>query len=194
MNLAEASNAAKKMLGNQWVKWIHGGSAPANTATEKKMNVINSSINPKHCASCLNMNGCCFVKDKSPDNPLHEHCHCYYEDSGIPDVQVTSSMAKYTEYVFNVGNDEGKDALFEAWGYSIYDADYIKSEIERQALLAYQCGDYILGSRNEYGQRINTVIHLKRRDTGADVSFVSGWMSYPDGRLVLITPYGGKRK
>ena len=58
-------------------------------------------------------------------------------------------------------NDAGKDALFEAWGYSIYDAEYIKSEIERQALSAYQCGDYILGSRNEYGQRINTVIHLK---------------------------------
>ena len=57
MNLAEANNYAKKMLSNHWVKWIRGGSAPANTATEKKTNVINSSLNPKHCASCLNMNG-----------------------------------------------------------------------------------------------------------------------------------------
>ena len=78
MNLAEASNLAKKTLSNQWVKWIHRGSAPANTAAEKNRNVIASSINPKHCASCLNMNGCCFVKDKSPENPLHENCHCYY--------------------------------------------------------------------------------------------------------------------
>lgn len=105
-----------------------------------------------------------------------------------------SSFVFNKDYCYIVGSDEGKDGLFEAWGYSIYDAEYIKSEIERQALSAYQCGDYILGSRNEYGQRINTVIHLKKRDTGADVSFVSGWMSYPDGRLVLITPYGGRRK
>ena len=34
MNLAEASNLAKKTLSNQWVKWIHRGSAPTNTATE----------------------------------------------------------------------------------------------------------------------------------------------------------------
>ena len=47
MNLAEASNLAKKTLSNQWVKWIHRGSAPANTATEKSINVIASSINPK---------------------------------------------------------------------------------------------------------------------------------------------------
>ena len=153
--------------------------------------MISSIMN--HCASCLNMNGCCFVKDKSPNNPPHGFCHCYYENIEIPDIRITSAIEKFTNYVFNVGNDEGKNALFESWGYSIQDAEYIKREIERQALLAYQCGEYILGSRNEYGQRINTVIHLKRRDTGEEVSFVAGWMSYPDGRLVLITPYGGKK-
>ena len=194
MNLAEANTYAQKILGSQWVKWIHHGSAPARTATEKKMNVIKSAIFPKHCASCLNMNGCCFIKDKSPENPLHDNCHCYYEEIGIPDVQVTSAMEKYTNYIFSIGNDGGKNALFGAWGYSVYDADYLKSEIERQAKLAYQCGDYILGSRNEYGQRINIVVQLETKHTGEKVSFVSGWMSYPDGKLVLITPYGGKRK
>lgn len=194
MNLAEASNLAKKTLSNQWVKWIHRGSVPANTATEKNINVIASSINPKHCANCLNMNGCCFVKDKSPENPLHENCHCYYEDIGIPDIKVESAMGKYTNYVFNVGNDKGKNALFEAWGYSIFDAEYVKREIDRQALLAYQSGDYILGKRDGHGQRINIVVQLKAKNTGESISFVSGWMSYPDGRLVLATPYGGKRK
>ena len=108
MNLAEASNLAKKTLSNQWVKWIHRGSTPANTATEKNMNVIASSINPNHCASCLNMNGCCFVKDKSPENPLHEHCHCYYENIGIPDVKTLCAVQKFTDYIFNEGNDKGK--------------------------------------------------------------------------------------
>lgn len=85
------------------------------------MNVINSSINPKHCDCCLNMNGCCFVKDKSPQNPLHEHCHCYYEDIGIPDVTATSAIEKFTKYIFNDTIDDGKKELFERWGYTFID-------------------------------------------------------------------------
>ena len=53
-----------------------------------------------------------------------------------------------------------------------------------------QCGEYELGSLDGYGQRINVVIHLKRKDTGEDVTFVAGWMVYPDGKVVLTTPYG----
>ena len=74
----------------------------------KNMNVIASSINPKHCANCLNMNGCCFVKDKSPENPLHERCHCYYENIGIPDVKIISAIEKYTKYIFDNKKTKGK--------------------------------------------------------------------------------------
>ncbi len=192
MNLTEASNVAKKTLSNQWVKWIHRGSAPANTATEKNMNVIASSINPKHCASCLNMNGCCFVKDKSPDNPLHEHCHCYYEAIGIPDVQTMSVIEKYTKYIFDDEKNKGKKALLELWGYTVNDSHDLKKEIEKQAFLAFQSGEYELGEMDGHGQRINIVIHLQRKGTGTTVSFVTGWMSYPSGKLVLITPFGGR--
>lgn len=192
MNLAEASNLAKKTLDSQWVKWIHRGSAPAHTATEKNMNVINSSINPKHCACCLNMNGCYFVKDKSPENPLHEHCHCYYEDIGIPDVAATSAIEKFTKYIFNDTIDDGKKELFERWGYTFIDSSALQKEFEKQARLSYQCGDYVLGKRTGHGQRINVVMHLKRKNSGQEVTFDTGWMVYPDGKLLLITPYGGK--
>ena len=137
------------------------------------------------------MNGCYFVKDKSPNNPLHENCHCYYENIGMPDVQATSTIRKYTDYIFNSEKMNGKDALFGIWGYTILDSEFLKKEIEKQSFLAYQSGDYMLGKRNEYGQRISTVIHLKRKDNGTEVTFVAGWMSYPDGRIVLTTPYGG---
>ena len=192
MNLAEASNLAKKTLSNQWVKWIHRGSAPANTATEKNMNVINSTINPKHCASCLNMNGCCFVKDKSPENPLHERCHCYYENIGIPDVKIISAIEKYTKYIFDNEKNKGKKALWELWGYTVIDSHNLKEEIEKQAFLAFQSGEYALGDMDGHGQRINIVINLKRKDTGKTIPFVTGWMSYPNGKLVLITPFGGR--
>ena len=55
-----------------------------------------------------------------------------------------------------------------------------------------QRGEYELGEMDGHGQRINIVINLKRRETGAMVPFVSGWMSYPSGKLVLITPFGGR--
>ncbi|MCR4725870.1 MAG: hypothetical protein K5753_01460 [Clostridia bacterium] len=193
MELSQANDYVKKMLSCEWVKWIHPGSMPAKTAAERKNYAENPAVNTRHCASCLNMNGCCFVKGNCPENPLHEHCHCYYEEVGGLNVQTRSAIEKYTKYVFNQGKDKGKKTLFEEWGFSIINAETLKKEIDRQAQIAFQCGEYVLGKRDGYGQRINIVIHLKTKDTGETVSFVSGWMAYPDGELVLATPYGGKK-
>lgn len=190
MELSQANDYVKKMLSCEWVKQIHPGSIPAKTVTERKNYAENPAVNTRHCARCLNMNGCCFVKGKCPENPLHEHCHCYYEDIPVSDLKTISSIEKYTKYIFNNEKNKGKKALLEKWGYSIYDADFLKSEIEKQAQLAIQCGEYELDVLDGYGQRIDTVIHLKRKDTGEDVTFVAGWMVYPDGEIVLVTPYG----
>ncbi len=194
MELSQANVYVKKMFSCEWVKWIHPGSAPAETSAAKRGNVDNALLNSRHCASCLNMNGCCFEKGNCPENPLHEHCHCHYEDIGTITVRATSVIEKYTKYIFENEKNKGKKALFEAWGFSSLDSDFLKKEIERQAQIAFQCGDYILGKRNEYGQRISIVIHLKRKDTGEEIAFVTGWMSYPDGRIELNTPYGGKNE
>ena len=191
MELSQANDYVKKMLSCKWVKWIHPGSEPAETSVAKRGNVDNALLNSKYCASCLNMNGCCFVKGNCPENPIHEHCHCHYEEIETINIRATSVLEKYTKYIFDDDNNEGKKALFEAWGFSILDSDYLKTEIERQAQIAFQCGDYILGKRNEYGQRISIVIHLNRKDTGEEITFIAGWMSYPDGRIELTTPYGG---
>ena len=39
---------------------------------------------------------------------------------------------------------------------------------------------------------MNIEIKLKRKDKDGYVTFRSGWMVYPNGRIVLTTPYGGK--
>ena len=82
--------------------------------------------------------------------------------------------------------------MFESWGYSIIDSEYLQQEFIKQAKLAYSVGEYELGKLDKYGQRINVVIKLKWKNTNEYVSFVSGWMVYPNGRTVLTTPYGGK--
>ena len=69
-----------------------------------------------------------------------------------------------------------------------------KKEIEKQANLAYSVGDYELGKLDKYGQRINIAITLKRKDKNEYVTFRSGWMTYPNGRIALTTPYGGKKQ
>ena len=82
--------------------------------------------------------------------------------------------------------------MFESWGYSIIDSEELKNMIEKQAQLSYSIGEYNLGKLNEYGQRINVVIELKRKNKDGSITFYSGWMVYPNGRIVLTTPYGRK--
>lgn len=56
----------------------------------------------------------------------------------------------------------------------------------------YLLGDFSLGNLDKQGQRINIKVKITRRDTGEPVSFVTGWMVYPNGQIQLVTPYGGK--
>ena len=193
MNLQQAKNYTTKLLSINWVKWVHEGSKPANTSVDKSLNVINA-LTSKHCAMCLNLNGCCFVKEKCPKQPLHPNCHCYVID--IPSITASANcpIEKFTKYVFISSLIDDKKQLFELWGYDIMDSQYLQQEFIKQAKLAYSVGDYELGLLNDFGQRIKIEITLKKKNKNEYVTFVSGWMVYPDGKIILTTPYGGKSK
>ena len=49
-----------------------------------------------------------------------------------------------------------------------------------------------MGKLDKYGQRISIRISIPRKDTGETVSYITGWMVYPNGEIQLTTPYGGK--
>ena len=97
-------------------------------------------------------------------------------------------------YLFNTTGlyTHTKEKLFAQWGYTVDDARWLQAEMERQAREKYLFGEYTLGELNDNGQRISIRISIPRRDTSEIVSFVTGWMVYPDGRIQLTTPYGGK--
>ena len=78
--------------------------------------------------------------------------------------------------------------------YDIIDSQYLKQEFIKQAKLAYSVEYYELGLLNDFGQRINIEITLKKKNTNEYATFVSGWIVYPDGKIILATPYGGKSK
>ena len=50
----------------------------------------------------------------------------------------------------------------------------------------------MLGKLNQDGQRISIRVEIPRKDKSETVSFVTGWMVYPNGHIQLTTPYGGK--
>lgn len=164
----------------EWVQWVHH----------------NDGVS--HCQECLKLDGCWFQKDNVPFCQRHFFCHCTLEPLDYATV-VTRSIAvsdysKYVPYLFNTngGYTHNKEKLFKEWGYTAEDADWLKAEIERQGREKYISGDYQLGKLNDKGQRISIRITITRRDTGTEVSFITGWMVYPDGRIQLTTPYGGK--
>ena len=191
--LREAKEYTIKMLSQQWVQWIHNGTKPATSSAEKTNNAIIGAVS-SHCAMCLNLNGCCFVKDKCPPKPLHPKCHCYTIDMPTINADAQCPIEKFTKYVFVPSDISDKYQLFALWGYDIMDAEYLQKEFERQALIAYSTGNYELGLLNEYGQRIYVNIKLKNKTINAEISCLSVWMVYPNGKIVLVTPYGGKKR
>lgn len=82
--------------------------------------------------------------------------------------------------------------MFKSWGYDVNDSAYLKSEVEKQGLKKYILGDYKLGLLNKYGQLISIRIETPNKNTGNTVFFIAGFMVYPNGKIQLTTPYGGK--
>ena len=164
----------------EWYKWVH------------------QNLSQNHCEECLKLNGCWFEKGNIPKWPHHLFCHCVLENVLYHDVltkaSIHSDYSKFDPYLFNTTGTypHNKEKLFEEWGYTVSNAEWLKQEIEKQCLKKYISGDYTLGKLNKDGQRISIRVEIPRKDTMGKVSFITGWMVYPNGHIKLTTPYGGK--
>lgn len=163
-----------------WVRWTHHAEGKT------------------HCEECLMLDGCWFREDQAPPCPHHPSCHCTLDpiDPAVVSVCATaySYYSKYDPYLFNTTGlqTHNKEKLFKKWGYTVDDARWLQAEIERQAQEKYIAGDYQLGRLNENGQRLSIRVTIPRKDNGDTVSFITGWMAEPNGKIRLTTPYGGK--
>ena len=121
----------QKSDGPQWVKWVHqfGGKS--------------------HCQECLMLDGCLFLKSKTPPWPHHPFCHCFLE----PIAAAYIDYSKFDPYLFNThcGYTHSKEKLFAQWGYTVADTRWLQVEMGRQAFEKYLSGDYILGKLDENG-------------------------------------------
>ncbi len=163
-----------------WVKWTHHSEGKTT------------------CEECLMLDGCWFLRSKAPKWPHHLFCYCTLDPIDYSMVLMNTSAysdyRKFDPYLFNTNGNytHTKEKLFAQWGYTIDDAYWLQTEIERQAREKYIAGEYILGKLNNDGQRISIRIEIPRKDETGTTSFLSGWMVQSNGQLRLITPYGGK--
>lgn len=182
------SKSVVRMLnGGGWIRWVHSGTNPATTNAEKTANIVIGVIS-SHCARCLNLNGCCFPENNMPPLPLHPNCHCFKEYILTP-VPNKSAFAicpleKIKNYIFV---KKGKKDFFENNGYDIFKSEQMKNEIERQAAEKYCNNEFELGVLSEHGQRITILIELSLFGE-KPLTFLTGWMVYPDGKIMNTTP------
>lgn len=68
----------------------------------------------------------------------------------------------------------------------------LAAEFERQAAARYAAGQFVLGTKDQHGQRIDIVIDLvgKGDAAGRATQIVSGWMIRCGG-ITLKTPFSG---
>lgn len=164
----------------EWVNWKH------------------ISKGKTHCKTCLKLDNCWFSDDNKLLLPQHPFCHCTLIplsiDRVLNEAYSSSDYSKFDPYLFDPENEykHGKDKLFRICGYDVEDSNWLKAEFEKQAREKYIAGEYILGKLNENGQRISIRVEIPRKDKEGTVSFLTGWMAEPFGKIKLTTPYGGK--
>lgn len=142
------------------------------------------------CRICTNLDGCYFVDSNAPHLPLHEYCHCEKKiiSSSLVRGKAVASMPieKITKYIFGEkGSKNGKTEIFNSFGFTIDDAEYLNLEFQNQALKNYLNGNYNLENLDEFGQRLAIPINLNGH------LFYSGWIVEPEGKIRNTTPFGG---
>jgi len=143
---------------------------------------------------CDKFNGCYFNAKQMPKHPQHENCQCRLEKivKPIPNVtaRATCDIRKFAGYVFDEENNKGKKKLFESWGYSIEDSEYLQQLYISQALQKYCNGDYVFkGAGKRYG-RVEIVIELPISNEKRQM-IKTGWILLPKGEIKLSTPFSG---
>lgn len=182
-----------EIVDNSWVKWFHWG-VPDEEGREREK-IQNRLEGLGHCKPCTVLSGCYFVTSKLPkkiaegDGLLHPHCDCSLKSVLNPIIKAYCAIEKFSGYIFSEKYEKnGKKVLFESFGYTIEDSEWLKVEYERQAKKKYLNGDYIIRGLNpQYGQDINIVIELIT-PIGRKVQFISGWKVHPLGMITCNTP------
>lgn len=143
---------------------------------------------------CDKFNGCYFIVKQMPKYPQHQNCRCQLKKIAKPIPYITANatcnIGKFTKYIFDEINNKGKKAIFEGFGYTIEDSEYLQRLYISQAIQKYCEGDYIFKGTNDYTVRIEIVIVLQTPLKGT-ARIKTGWSLLKNGEIKLATPFSG---
>ncbi len=108
-------------------------------------------------------------------------------------VEAVVDPRKFSNYIFKDDATHGKDVVFRKLGYNKDDSLELAKLYQDQAGAKVARGEYMLGTADQYGQRISVEIELPGKgDAAGKTSYLnSGWMLKPDGGIHLNTPFSG---
>lgn len=192
-DIIESKNG--EIIDNGWFKWIH--SEMPDGPEQLRFVQQNLLFLLGHCMNCTALSGCYFKNSNRPGNLndqelMHPHCHCLLKTIDFYKNEITAfcDINKINNYLFGEnGLKNGKRRLFESWGFTVKDSNYIKEEFEKAAKLEYMYGKYKLGKLDRWGQRIDLKIILMCPDNKYR-SITSGWLIHPLGYITCNTPVG----
>jgi len=176
------------IFNNSWIEWDHMNIPNDPIWFRDLIRMLMALLN--HCLVCTALDGCYFFKNNMPKMPQHSRCDCrtkYITKQTLKNnIEAHCPIEKFTNYIFtDIQKSKGKITIFESLGFNINDSSDLKKEFEKQAELKYLSNQYELGLLDYHGQRIKIEINLK------NISFISGWMIKPNGKLINTTPFGG---
>ena len=182
-----------EIIDNNWVKWFHWG-VPDEEGRERE-EARKRLKGLGHCSPCTVLSWCYFVKSRLPkkktegDGLLHPYCDCSLKSVLNPIIKAYCAIEKFSGYIFSEKySKNGKKGLFESFGYTIEDSEWLKAEYERQAKKKYLNVEYIVrGLDSQYGQDVNIIIELTT-PMGRTVQLISGWKVHPLGLITCNTP------
>lgn len=129
-----------------------------------------------------------------PKYPQHPRCQCRFKKIAKPIPYITAKatydIRKFTEYVFSDKYDDGKRELFERWGYTIKNSEYLQQLYVSQAMQKYCDGDYVFKGVVRNYTRVEIVIALPVGN-GQTRKIKTGWILLPKGEIKLSTPFTG---
>ena len=102
----------------------------------------------------------------------------------------TCDINKFTGYLFSDKYDDGKKELFESWGYTIKDSEYLRQLYISQAIQKYCDGEYQYVGVNNHCAKISITITLTNQD-GIEQHINTIWKLGQKGAIDLATPYSG---
>ena len=144
--------------------------------------------------ACDKFNGCYFIVKQMPKYPQHPRCQCGLKKIAKPIPYITAQAAcdirKFTGYIFDEEKNKGKRELFESWGYTIEDSEYLQQLYISQAIQKYCDGEYKYVGVNDYAAKISITITLTNQD-GIEQHINTIWKLKEEGEIELITPYSG---